>query len=150
MKKVTLSFKVCGSTIRNPGKVMVIQALEQGEDVFLTLNLETQNNNRRAVVNLDGERAGIITPASIVNTTDYDVLVELLHACVELEGKALNQTTTSYQVEIVVPKKAYQAAAKAAKAAAKVAAKTVEKRIINERICSKEQIDQLVFNYLKM
>lgn len=137
---VTLTFKVQGATSQNPGKAKVIAALNQGDDAYLNMSVETKNNEVQVVMNLNGEKAGFIAAASAANETDYTMLLELLNSGIELEGKAFGQTATSYQVKILVSGKA---AAQAAANAAKAANNAAKQRIIDEQICSIDLLERI-------
>lgn len=137
---VVLTFKVQGATSQNPGKAKVIAALNQGDDAYLNMSVETKNNEPQVVMNLKGERAGFIVAASATNESDYAMLLELLNSGVELEGKAFGQAATSYQVKIMVSGKA---AAQAAANAAKAVNNAAKQRIIDEQICSIDLLERV-------
>ena len=137
---VTLTFKVQGATSQNPGKAKVIAALNQGDDAFLSMSIETKNGEEQVVMSLNGDKAGFIAPASAANESDYTMLLELLNSGVALEGKAFGQTATSYQVKILVSGKA---AAQAAANAAKAANNSEKQRIVDEQICSQDLLERI-------
>lgn len=134
-----LSFKIQGANSLNPGKAKVIAALNQGDDVFLDMNIEAKKDAEQVFMMLNGEKAGFIA-ANAASEEDYNLLMAILKDGAKLEGKAFGQTAASYQVKVLI---SAQVAANAAATAAKAINAAEKQRIVNAGIASEDLLSQI-------